>query len=142
MNVRRLEKLAAHLESVPRRGFDMTRWVRRSGQTDYSDDATPALRAAHKNGYKCGMAACLGGHAAIVLPRVLRLSEGTVETVADSIWEQEFGSDAIATVFGICEGHAERLTRPTAPHKTPEAAARAIRKLIKENPPCCSGRLR
>lgn len=131
LNVARLEMLAAHLDQVPPRGFNMLWWVTKGY---IPGGSLRELRKAQANDYSCGMAACVGGHAAIVFPKLLTLRHGYLSVpgrlLCDSV-------TAITETFGLCVNHAEWLTATDAVHQTPKAAAMAIRKLIEKNPPCC-----
>lgn len=143
MNVARMNKLADHLDTVPRHGFEMgvwiTQYVSMKGDplpTSTVIDPVAALKAAHKNDYKCGMAACVGGHACVVFPRLLKFEFGNVHHARHRYL---IADDAIGKVLGLCENHANQLTRAGARHQTPRAAARFIRDLIRRDPPCCRG---
>lgn len=135
MNVKRLEKLAAHLDKVPRRAFKMDSWViGKDGTTECERGAVTRIRQAAKNDFKCGMAACVGGHAAILFPDLLTIREGSLAYLGErQVWDVE----AFARAFKICREHALYLTTPIAMHQTPKAAAQVIRELIEEDPPCC-----
>lgn len=134
MNIRRMEKLAAHLDTVPPRGFFMMAWITGYCRSDNDKTKVAQLKEAHKNEYKCGMAACVGGHAAIVFPNLLAYEHGCIVHAQHSELE---GSEAIGRVLGLCIDHAMQLTAAGARHQTPKAAAKFIRSLIEKNPPCC-----
>lgn len=138
MNVKRMEKLAAKLDTVPRRGFAMEWWVKNK-MTDRhyemsNKEFIRSMSRAEKNNHKCGMAACVGGWAVTVFPKHLKYSEYGMPMTRD---DDERGEYAIAKVLGICVDHAAKLTEQNAPHQTPKAAAKFIRRLVKENPKCC-----
>lgn len=118
MNKRNIEKLARHLDRVPRRGFDMAAWITPPNPNEYVD--VEDLKKAAANSYKCGMAACVGGHAALLFGKV---GDSFVKTVDKKL--------------EICREHSFELTRHDADHQTPKAAARYLRKLARENPECC-----
>lgn len=131
-----MRKLADHLRKIPKKSFDMSAWINSNKSIGYIEEDATHLRKAHKNHYKCGMAACVGGHAQVVFPRLLR---------SDSVGAPVFnptnskGVIAMMNLLEICENHAFSLTMAGAKHKTPKAAARYIRDLIKKNPECCRG---
>lgn len=138
MNVRRMEKLAAHLESIPRKSFDMTSWVDGKPLIDvpfFERDDYKILKRAHENEYKCGMTACVGGHACLVFPHLLKLTQGGVYLSKGNAFVS--GHYALAQVLEICNAHAYALTSAYAEHTTPKQAARFLRRLIKQNPDCC-----
>lgn len=118
-----LETLAAHLYQTPRRGFRMGSWssLIRGRFID---------RNHLKNSYKCGMAACLGGHAALIFPGRLQISE-----LSGCLYHPETdacGYEAFAEAFNLSWDDAFELCRPTAAHQGPRQAAAAIRALITE----------
>lgn len=124
MNVRRMKRLAKHLQGVPRRGFYMGTWIGPSydGKRDEH-----ALMNASKHQYECGMTACVGGHACLLFPE---LTLGKLRGVRG-------GTYWVARTLGLCLDHAEALVRDDAPHQTPKAAARFILNLVKKRPDCC-----
>lgn len=140
MNRRRLNRLADHLDSVPRRGFDMTEWIRPA--KDSEEWATIAqLKKADTNDYTCGMAACVGGHAALLFPRVLTIIALQPQLVGQPALNNTLVAyERIGHVLGLCPVHAEFLCSPDAAHTTPKKAARAIRALLALSPECCDGR--
>jgi len=130
MDKRALLKLADHIEAVPDSGFKMDVWC------SVVDGKTASMEH-HKRQYSCGMAACVGGHAAIKFPKRLRLRKmkdwygklvlGRLFLGKTSRIE---GPSAFSRAFGICDVCAEHLTDSDAPHDTPKKAAKAIRGLV------------
>lgn len=140
MNVQRLVKLMQHLANVPAKGFNMKSWVLSNGEVDVNATAKE-LQKAHEAKYKCGMAACLGGHAAIVFPKLLKLKNGFLYKY-DTDDSNDFaihGTDVFAKVMDICYDHSSLLTRDNAPHHTPKLAIAALSKFIVNNPSCKYG---
>jgi len=79
------------------------------------------------------MAACIGGHAALIFPHRLKLIEdGEYNELS---WgtglNKRTSAEAFAAAFRISRWNAFDLTKSYAAHQTPKAAARAIRTLIK-----------
>lgn len=131
MNKERLNKLADYLDTIPNKAFDMRSWVQ-FPDTSKEDISQQAVSTARRNNFECGMTACLGGHAAILFPRLLKIDRGNVVYKNDELE----GTEAFAITFDICLYHAKNLTKYNASHRTPKKAAKAIRDLIKKSPEC------
>jgi hypothetical protein len=129
MKSKDLLKLVSHLRALPkRRGFYQGFWVIGCYNDVYAPNMnTSHLRKAAKNEYKCGMAACVGGHAALVFPRRLRIRDGMLKTT-DALYG---GSKAFAHAFDLCTYCAEVITDGSARHRTAAAAAMALEGLVK-----------
>lgn len=111
--LRRLDRLADYLATVPRKLFDMERYGRKE---------------------HCGTVCCLAGHATRVV-RELRLKpcagkdEGMF--IVNTRTDEDYDS-AFASAFGLDIYVASYLTDSTAPHRTPKQAAKAVRRLAAE----------
>jgi len=113
-----LKKLADHLEKVPRRGFDMDTWMRMPGTVRAS---LRDMKKASENDYKCGMTACVGGHAALLFPDIK----------IDGWIKFSGGLRRMQKGLGLTRQQADELcNHMIAEHRTPKAAAKYIRKLI------------
>lgn len=135
MNRKRLLKLADYLEKIPNRAFDMRDWSRIVDGKVMSEQHV-------KNQFKCGMAACLGGHASLVFPRLLTLKKRGLELLSYSAlyYKTEIGrfapegSEAFSKAFDLCSACAEEITSPDAMHKTPKRAAKILRLVANRKP--------
>src|SRR5712671_3581267 len=125
-----LNKLADYLSNLNPKGFYMGAWIARGNYSGILNNSV--LRKAVKNDFKCGMAACIGGHAAILFPRRLKIRNGLYTTN-----DQFYAEHAFAKAFGLCTHHAEEITLDHN-FETPKQGAKFIRNLIKENPSCCT----
>jgi len=130
MIICRILKLADHLDTVPRRGFDQAYWSRRGENLELPS------RKAHEREYKCGAAACVAGHAVIVFPRLLYFSRDYdyPETPGDAASvvlrrSGDKGTTALQEVLDLCTACSYALTESSAPHQTPKRAARTLRRI-------------
>lgn len=125
---KRRAKLAAFLSSIPDKGFNMCRWVSQGNRYVTPSRYMAALKAAKRNKFECGMAACVGGYAVLVFPRLLTHSgEDGYPILREETWIS--GSEAIAKVLGITGTAASALCAGDAAHRTPKAAAKFLRSL-------------
>lgn len=122
MNIQRMEKFIDYLRTVPSYAFNMSVWFSQ-GTAKLRIDRFPSrseLQQAYENKFKCGMAACLGGHAAICFPDELEISNH--ELIYKDSNGLYYNSEAFAKFFEISRRTAEYLTNPDAPHKEIEQA--------------------
>ena len=127
MDKQALLKLADHLDTVPTKGFDM-------GRFSSIINGKVLSREHHHRNYECGIAGCIGGHAALVFPHRLKLVLGSKKSgllILIHNPERAIDSDdAFAVAFGLTDEQGCSVTRGGAEHTTPKLAAQALRNLV------------
>jgi hypothetical protein len=149
-HARRLLKLAAKLESLPRKDFDMGDWVYRCDESSCGtagcamgwagmipEFRRAGLKAKFENGYSSGIVELVPTTALDKKTRDDVLSRGlaTWRWNDDHLPEHWFGDNAGEVFFGLTQAEAERLFFPAPGHETPKQVARNIRKVVKEHYP-------
>ena len=114
-DIKGLEKLAAHLRTVPTKDFDMAEWIL----------DTP-----------CGTSACIAGHAALLFPtrfrkKVVSKDDGYINYSVVHRQSGISGSEGFSRAFHLTLEDAEDLTMWSF-YLTPKHAAAGITKLVKK----------